>query len=230
MDNDRALAFLGKAEESLDWCDKHLLEMRQHGQQGKISDVERSFVALLTLIDSIHQALVDAAKKLDLTDWRDELNQIREEDPLLRYVWKARNSKTHDALVIWRPSMKHLELRVLDPIKAWLVVPKKMDTREAISAMWCYLYGVNTQNELIEAFKANPIVSQEKQNRAGVAVQIPRDSLSLDDFTLGRGKKAERLSAPDSHLGATLPSSADQAAFFCIKFYRDKLRELSSKL
>lgn len=231
MDKDRASDFVAKAEKLLNWCDQYLEEMRQFGRLGDVEHVERIFVSLLLHFDTIHQALVDAAKKLDQNQWRDQLNETREQDPLLRYVWKARNSEAHDALVKWRPSMKHVEFRVVDPVKANRITGSvQMGGKEDISRLFCYVYGVKSEQELIKIMKRNPQPSVQAQQDAGVQLLQSLDSLSLDDFTIGRGRGAETVTAPSSHMGAVLPPSADQAVLHCIGFYRGMLNQLKESI
>jgi hypothetical protein len=227
LDKDRATDFADKAEKLLKWCDQYLEDMRQYGRSGDVELVERTFVSLLLLFDSIHQALADSAKKLDLYQWRDQLIQVREQDSLLRYLWKARNSEAHDALVKWHPSMKHVDFRIVDPQKAAKIAnPAVVGQRAAISKLICYAYEVENEQALIEKMKSNPKPSVQAQQEAGIQLLQSLDSLSLDDFTIGRDRNAETVAAPPSHLDATLPPSADQAVFYAIKFYRGKLDEL----
>lgn len=231
MDKNRATDFADKAEKLLKWCDQYLEEMRHYGRSGDVEHVERIFVSLLLLFDSIHQALVDSAKKLNLDQWSDQLNQAREQDSLLRYLWKARNSEAHDALVKWRPSMKHVDFSIVDTQKATKIAnPAVLGQRAAISKLICYAYEVETEQELAEKMKHNPKPSVQAQQDAGIQLLQSLDSLSLDDFTISRGRNAETVAAPNSHLGALLPPSADQAVFYAIKFFRGKLDELKVQI
>ncbi|MBF0527738.1 MAG: hypothetical protein HQK55_00425 [Deltaproteobacteria bacterium] len=231
MDKERATKFAVKAEKLLGWCDQSIEEMRAYGRVGAVGDVERVFVCLLQFFDSIHQALADCAKKLNQNPWRVQLNQFRESDPLLRYLWKARNSEIHDALVKWRPSMKHIEFRILDSIKATKIAdPAAIGDRAAISKLVCFVYEVATEQDLIEKFKINPHPSTKAQEAAGVQLLYLLDSLSLDSFTIGRGLDTETIQAPSMHDGALLPPSADQSVYFAVRFYRNKLGELRTQL
>ena len=229
MDKIRAGDFLDKAEKLLAWGGMYLEEMRNYGRHAELDDVERVFVSILLTLDSVHQALVDAAKKLDLDQWRDQLNQLRENDILLRYLWKARNSETHDALVKWRPSMKHIEMRVIDPSRtAKIADPRMIGQQASIARLFCYLFDARNEAELIEVLKENPKPSLEKQAEAGVELLHSLDSLSLDSFSLGRGNGVQTIDAPTSHLGKMLPPSADQAVLHGLEFYKSKLNELKN--
>jgi|LGVE01.1.fsa_nt_gb hypothetical protein len=231
MNKERATDFSEKADKLLGWCDQLLEEMRTHGRAGAVGDVERVFVSLLLFFDSIHQALADCAKKLDQDQWRDQLNQFRESDPLLRYLWKARNSEAHDALVKWRPSMKHIDFRIVDPAKATNIAdPAAIGQRAAISKLISFAYEVASEQDLIEKLKISPQPSKKAQEEAGVQLLQSLDSLSLDSFTIGRGRSAETIQAPSSHAGALLPPSADQAVLFAVRFYRSKLSEIRTQL
>ena len=226
MDKERANDFAQKAEKLLRWSDVYLDEMREHGRHGRVDDVERIFVSLLLFLDSVHQALVDCAKKLDLDKWREELNQIREQDQLLRYLWKARNSEAHDALVKWSPSMQHVDFKIVDAEKTNKIVRGAASQGEAVLRVFCYAYQASDEKDLIERMKQNPIPSKERQQHAGVELLISLRSLSLRSFRIGRGRDAETIDEPTSHFGQQLPPSADQAVLFALRFYKRKLEEL----
>jgi hypothetical protein len=78
--------------------------------------------------------------------------------------------------------------------------------------------------------KKDPHPSAEAQQKAGIQIIQSLDSLRLDDFTIGRGRGIESISAPSSHLGTALPPSADQAVLLAIKYFRGKLDELKQKI
>ncbi|MEI7610306.1 MAG: hypothetical protein WCJ64_23250 [Rhodospirillaceae bacterium] len=225
IDNARASDFLNKAEKLLSWQAFQLEEMREFGRHGKLDDVERSFWLILCLVDSIHQSLVDAAKKLGMEDWCDELIHLRNNDPLLYYMWKGRNSEVHDALVKWRPSMKHINMRIVDAAKVRNIVGN-LPPQVHVNALLCFVYGAHSKNDLIEAMKQNPIPSPEKQFEAGIEIIESLESLSLDDFQIGPGRRAETISAPTLHMGKHMPPSADQAVRFALEFYKGKYEEL----
>lgn len=229
MDKDRAGNFLDKADRYLRWTAQYFDQMRAHGRKGELDAVERIFVSILLLIDSTHQALVDAAKKLDLTDWRDDLNQKRETDVLLRYLWLARNSETHDAIVKWRPDMRHVDLRIVDAVKADRIgLPQVWGSAGAINWIFRFVYDAKTQAELIERIKTNPVPSEKKLTDAGVEFLYALDSLCLDPFPLRRGGSFETIAAPTSHLGISVSSSADQVVFNGLEFYKNKFVQLKA--
>jgi hypothetical protein len=230
MDKERATDFAKKAKKRLGWCDELLEEMRVHGRIAAVEKVERTFVSLLLLLDSVHQALGDCAGKLDEKTWVTDLNSARNADPLLRYLWKARNSEAHDTLIKWRPSVKHLEFQVVDTNKANAVVGGVQNQRASVVKLICFAYGADNELDLIEKMKTNPLPSEIAQGAAGIRLLQSLDSLSLKSFTIGRGGSAEVVQPPSSHGGAFLPPSADQAALFGIRFYYGKLGELLALL
>lgn len=230
MGKDRATEFLDKAEKLLRWTEKNLEMLRKFGTHAEMDDVEREFVAALLNIDSMHQALADAAKKLEKTEWRNALNESRESDVLLNYLWNARNSETHDALVKWRPSLKTAQLRVIEPDRANQVAlfQSLFPYSSSTAALICYVYCARSELALIEILKQGGKPSPERMRTAGVELWFSIDSLVLDSFEIGRGKGARKIPAPCTHLGKPTSASADIALHNAIDFYGKKLKELKA--
>jgi hypothetical protein len=200
--------------------------MREFGRKQKMEDVERSFWIILSMLDSTHQSLADAAKKLGKDMWRKNLVDIRNRDELLNYMWKARNSEVHDALVKWRPTMRHISLRITDPAKAQKIAAFRFSSTNPRGAMLSFLYSGKMGDDLLKALANDPIPPLEKQLAAGVEVDEDLYTLALDDFKIGQGRKAETVLAPKSHLGNNVSPSADGAVSLAITFYRGKYDEL----
>jgi hypothetical protein len=229
VDINRALDFLNKANKNLDWANYYLEEMRKSGRQRKFDEVERNFWVSLTLFESIYQSLVDAAKKLDMEEWRDDLIEVRQSDSLLHYMWKARNSEVHDALVKWIPGMEHVNMRVIDAMKVSRIAFFRTGWA-ATAAIFCYVYEVRNEEELIELFRKNPpLPSKEKQFEAGVEVIDSLSSFSLLNFSIGQGRGKKTIYAPTTHMGNIILPSADVAMNLTLEFYQNKLNEISEE-
>ncbi len=227
-DLDRAHEFIVKSSKWLDWCDLYYQNILEYGKSGNIDDVERTFVTVLLLLDAIHQSLADAAKKLGATSWRDDLNKLRETDPLLRYVWNARRSEAHDALVKWRPDMKYMEFKVVLPETARILQFGAPNDYVATQRLIFKAFGVSTQDEFFDKAKAGHSPLRHDQLAAGIEFKFSLDTLSLDSFTIGSGNRAESIPAPEQHLGKMLPPSATEATRLAIEFYRNRARELEA--
>lgn len=232
MDKERAKEFFDKAERLLRWGEELLAEMQAHAATGTVDKVERTFVSTISFFDSLHEALVDCAKKIDQEDWRSQLNAFREADPLLRYLWKARNSETHDALVKWRDGMKLVEMRIIDQKKAdeAMGFSRLCGEKAALEKLFCVVYGVDSREALMEKLKEGTPPSPDAMVRVGVELIHSLDALALDAFSIGREKKAERIDAPTSHNGKVLPPSAITAVRAAISYYQAKLDELRSQI
>lgn len=226
MDKDRAREFFDKAEKYLEWADRSLEEMRHHGRLAQLFDVERAFVAFLSYVDVIHQSLADCLGKLDLDSWRTNLNRDRENDPLLHYLWKARNAEVHDALIKWSPSMRHIDWRITDAEKANACVSPELRGQPA--PLIRYLFEVGSDAELKEKLARKDWPSEERQKAAGVELIESLETLGLNDFRSGRS--GGTIDAPSRHMGQVLPPSADQAVLFAIRYYRGRLSEVRRKL
>lgn len=227
-DSDRAQEFVAKSSKWLGWCDLYYQNMLEYGKTDRIEDVERTFVSVLLLLDSIHQSLVDAAKKLGALPWRDSLNALRETDPLLRYIWNARRSEAHDALVKWRPDMKHMEFQIVFPETARILQFGAPNQYEANRRLIFKTFGVSTEDEFFDKVKAGHFPSRADQLVAGIEMQSSHGTLSLDSFIIGSGNRAETIPAPEQHLGKMLPPSATEAIRLAIDFYRNMAIELQT--
>ena len=225
MDTDRASQFIKKAEKLLGWIEDTIAKLEASGKMSDADSVEREFFVLLGFYESLYQAIVDSAKKLNLHNIREQINADRENDELLRYLRFARNSEVHDAVLKWTPDMRHLEVKVLDAAKTNQVTGGNSHPR-----LFYYLYDVNNQKELIRAMKLNPIPDKERCVKAGVSVIMSLDCLSLKSFQIGQGKKKFTVKKPGNHIGKLIPPSA----WICVKeaknYYKEKLEEINAEL
>jgi len=224
----RAKQFIARADKLLRWAESAADEMQRYGAEQRMDDIERTFAALLAYISSAHESISSAAKHLRMKDWRKALDNLRYTDELLFYLWKARDSETHDSVIKWRPSMLECQLVVRDAAKVNAIANPYFNQRGAFERLFFFVYGVRT----IEAFKKrvndDPMPSLERMEKAGVELRFAATSLALDSFgTLINGKQAQ-IAAPESHLGQTIPPSAIEVASRAIKFYRAKVDEIRS--
>lgn len=228
MDKARAKDFADKAEKLIKWGAELLEELRLHATAGEIDKVERTFVTVISFFDSLHEALADCAKKLDQSQWREQLNAFRDADPLLRYLWKARNSETHDALIKWRPGMKQVEVRIVDPKKVDQAIgfARMLGEPAAMEKLYRVLYEADSTEALKVKLGSGFVPSADIQAKVGVEVILSLESLALDAFSIGRGK--EHVDAPRSHDGKTLPPSAFEAVRTAMRYYQARFDELKA--
>lgn len=227
MDRIRAGEFLDKARKKLDWNSKFLTDMHRSATLADFDEVERNFVAILHAFDAIHQALVDAAKELDMQAWREALNSLRETDSLLHYLWLARNADAHNAVVMWLPAMKQQEAKIVDARKFNALTALERTDYDKIQRAFLFIYGVNSVAEATDAIKnhgAKP--SADRLQQIGLELTLTLDTFALRDFKSGR----HSAKAPDKHLGKLLPPSASVAAVKANEFYLGKLGELEAAL
>ncbi len=225
IDIDRATQFSKKAVKLMGWIDQTIDKFEEFGKISDTNSVEREFFVLLGLYESLYQAIVDAAKKLESEEIREQINKDREDDELLKYLRFARNSEVHDAVLKWAPSMRHLEVKVIEQEK----INQIMQGKSHPLRLFCYLYSVNTKEELIEGMKLNPLPNKERCENAGVSIHMSLDCLSLKSFEIGQGKKKSTIKEPESHMGRIIPPSA----WVCVKearnYYKDKLDQIITK-
>ena len=221
--------FEAKAAKWLKWARTTLEEMREHGRHARLDDVERVFFTLLALIASIHEALAAYAKVVGLKTWRLDLNALRGTDPLLLYMWKARDSDTHNALIKWLPSMQQLEIGIVDAAKAGPIARQfYIGGNQAAEAerLLYYAFEVFTREALFDRVRSGFTPSAEVLDRAGIEILDSLTSLSLRSFTIRKDGRKALIEAPSQHLEKQMPPSADVAVSFAIEFYEDKLHEL----
>ena len=184
-DTDRAKDFIEKAEKHLSWAQETIYNFKKSGEEPNLEKVEKEFFFLLGLFETIYQATVDAAKKLNLLDIRDDVNRDRDNDELLKYLRFARNSEVHDAVLKWRPSMKQMELKITDLSKLHSVLGPFAN----LETIFQYIYRVNSQKRLIRAIGEGKNPDRNLCEKTGLQVLLNIDCLSLDSFQIGQGKK-----------------------------------------
>lgn len=231
MSKDRGKEFLIKAEKHLLWCERYEDELNAYGRKGDLENVERTFVCLLMLFDTVHQALLDAGKMLASSNFVSSLENIRKTDQMLNYIWNARNSEVHDALVKWTPSIKYLEIKIVDDSKANRIIGYSVFDPNPLAPyikLFCYLHKVGNVEELMKEIEQGHLPSVEVQESAGVELLYSLDSLGLKEFRFGKGRSERRVYPPSLHLDKPISPSAHTVIECAIKFYRAKLAEIQN--
>lgn len=227
----RALEFHAKATKFLKWCDTAFGEMEAFGQTNNVGDYERVFVAIVGYTSVIHESLASCAKKVCDLHWRADLNKLRDTDPLLFYLWKARNSETHDALVKWLPSMERYEFRWVDQARARQFVGSFALKPEAVIARAVpFIFGVSTMDEVIARRKSGAKPDAGRMAETGVEILPVGGSFGLNAFEIKHEGKVTKVAAPLSHLGQLIPPAAHSALQHAMMTYEVKLGELAVKL
>ncbi|NOS98427.1 MAG: hypothetical protein HOP25_08145 [Methylotenera sp.] len=223
--------FITKAEKTLKWCELSHAEMIEHSELINMDLLERSFTSLLTNVDIVHESLLDASKLGNAHHFKEELNKLRNDDELLFYFWKARNSITHDALIVWRPSMAHLQVKVVNPEAVEKITrPFNANSQHAIFQLMCFLFGASNKNELIENIKKTRKPPMDKLEIAGVEFHNYSETFCLDSFQIRQNGKSKIVKTPEVHLGLSTAPSANLACKQIISFYSDKINTLKSML
>lgn len=223
---EKAGAYVSKAVRHLRWAKQASEELLLHGSDGRMDDFERTFYSLLTIIASVHDALMDAAKALNLSDWRAQLKQLRETDCLLWYLYKARDSEVHDTLLKWRPGMAGVQFHVRDPMKLRSVVGE-IDHAKDPTRLLLYAYETNSLEELGRLVAANRKPSQERLDAAGVQLIFAIHSLALMSFESRlRDGTVVSVKAPSNHLGREVSPCAHSSIESALGFYSIKLAEI----
>jgi hypothetical protein len=197
---ERGKQFVEKAHKLLHWSEKTLEEMIEHGTHKRMEDFERVFWALLAQVSSLHESLDSASAVLGMTAWKDELDALRKDDMLLRWLWLARNSETHDA-----------------------IANRAMQTR-----LLFFIHGVSDMEALQKKAKGGVVFPDPRLvAKAGLELEKQRQSLSLVDFGFRLNGKTVRVKAPTRHLAKNLPPDGVEAIRAALEFYRGKATELT---
>jgi hypothetical protein len=226
MNTDRACEFVEKSEKHLKWIQETISRFEEFGEKSEFENVEKEFFFLLGLFETIYQAIVDAAKQLELHKIREEINNDRENDELLKYIRFARNSEVHDAVLKWRPSMAHLDVKILDSDKLQSI----LGPFACPEVIFQYIYGVNSKKRLVRAISNNNMPDKQRCKKAGLEILIRLDCLALDSFEIGQGKKKRKINAPSSYLGQTIPPSAWVGIQKAHEYYGNKVLLVREKL
>lgn len=217
--------FLGKAQKLVRWNSALLADMIEAGSCGDLDKVEMHFFSLLTQIDSLHDAIAGYAKIMKRVDWRSELDGLRSADPLLRYIWLARNSEHHDALLKWNKQAFEFNYRVVDMekfnrvVRGYRVHSAYMTENERHIGLLQYLFAIPAGKPL--AIQKPP--TPERIESAGVVLDGFANTLSLQAFDSRDHGRVER---PTSHLGKPLTAMAVKCSEVTIQFYAKKLNEI----
>ena len=219
--------FIKKAEKLLDWCRIYYKEMEENAHNWNFDEVERALVSVLNHIGSLHESLIDASKKIGENQWKDNLNELRQNDLLLRYFWQARNSETHDALIKWQPSMVQFPINIVNHINASeIAMPFSLNSYPGIFQIVCYVFDAKNMKDLCDKIKESKKPSIEKQKKAGVEFGNSLGTFVLKEFTYRKNGKNITVNEPSSHLGKILPPSANVTLEQALQFYTTKLDEL----
>jgi hypothetical protein len=228
----RALQFRAKAEKWVRWARTTYAEFYAHSEAVNMDDVDRAFTTMLFQLTTAHDALAAAANAGGLKKWAEQLDSLRNTDELLLYVWKARDTETHDALVKWHPNANRVSVRTVDPIKLAATVGARMHAQDDTlnNHILLFLYDATDLEDLSRKMEARYRPSRERQERAGVRL-THTESLSLAPFTT-RDKKGRvlHIKSPELHNGVAIEPSAHGAINSAINFYDAKLAEITGLL
>jgi hypothetical protein len=201
--------------------------MQDHGKRGLDEQVERVFWTLLAHISSLHDAIESAANLLEQTQWNDDLNAMRQTDPLLFYLWQARNSEVHDSILKWHHSSS-IEIRITDPSKATSIIrqfyPIGNEDSE-IQRLMMYVYDVHTLGEMIQQVIKGVAPSPERIAAAGIELKNPLRSLRLYGFKTRIKGRLVGVDRPSHHLDREHQPDASLTGL-AIEFYRSKVAEM----
>jgi hypothetical protein len=220
--------YLAKAEKWFRWGNTLLAEMNKHAADGQLDDVERNFTFLVFTIATLHEALDGATARL--AGWETKLDNFRTNDPLLRYLWKARDSELHAALTKWTPTMHDITIDVHDSAKADAVASGVVGVNAPLEAKYeallMYAYAAITRAELASRIPAG-MPSRVRMERAGFSLRF-RNSLGLRAFTVRENGKWIVIDEPTTHEGKLLPNSAFMAVHAALLFYQARFAEIAS--
>jgi hypothetical protein len=220
----------------LRWAEAALCDFRDHGEHGRIEELERAFSDALTRIGATHEAMLSSASCGNQQKWREQLQAERESDPLLFYFWKARDAEIHNVVIKWDPNMAYFHSVVVDAEKlnGLLAIYKRMWSpldpagTDASLLLLKFLYGATslTSAEFTEHVKKSPQNIQAHAEQFGLRVTFALRSLALMPFTLQWQGKKVHVPAPPG----PAELAADQCLAKVVEIYKGKAAELRELL
>lgn len=229
----RAAAFLAKAQRQLEWIKSWLAELREHGGHARMGEVERVLFASLAAVASTHEALLSAASCLKKPAWRDELQSLRLTDPLLYFVWMARDAEIHNAVLKWEHVGRSAQVVVEDAKKFNAFVGlfrHPLFPAQEMGVLFHWLFDVRSGPELVERLKRDPRPIEHRMTQVGVKLDFAIHGLVFSNFVVRKESTDYHVNAPTHHLGKELAPTADFALEKVIEFYRTKLGDLQRAL
>lgn len=225
----RSAAFLAKANKHLGWMLPFLDEMRGHGKAGDFAQFERVLHATLTLVASTHEALADAAKMSGQRAWYEDLVRLRKSDPLLYYLWKARDAETHDALIKWEEGYE-AEVVVVDESKTNPLVATfgDLDPHALTVRLFHHLFCAESPKDFAKKVREGYTPSVERLEAAGVKLEFASNTYIFMDFSTREDGRVKVVSAPRLHNEKPAVPSAFSAIQRARLFYVKKSAELAS--
>lgn len=228
--SDSAEEYIAKAEKLLRWISAHKDEMIEHGKRGRVDDLERCFCSILVLLCSTHESIASATKISGFDSWRKYVNNLRAEDPLLFYLWKARDSDAHSAVTKWTPHVRELQLKVVDSTKTNLVAFSQAPHSDPLSfqeKIFLFLFDENTIKGLVKKLGEGYVPSEAKQQEAGVILEYSIHALELLPFKCRIDGKSRIVPIPTSHFGKPYNYHSVNAVIDdAIKYYQECLVDL----
>jgi hypothetical protein len=223
-------SFLAKAERHLRWLRAFLVELRVHGENSRIDDVERILHASILLVASIHEALADAAKVMGQTKWHKALNDARGSDALLCYLWKARNIDSHYVTLKWSEGFE-AQIEVIEEDKTEALIDSLgKEAPDIATRLFYFLYDVQTKAEFDAKVQVNRVPPPERLDRAGVRVLFAQSSLIFQSFQIRENGVQRTVEAPRRHEGGDIVPSAFGSLQRAHLYYLARLGELRQRV
>ena len=229
----KAIQFLEKIVKLLTWAEQTLDEMREHIAVMNTSEVERKLFTMLALLSSVHEGLASCAKIAGQPKWRDDLNATRHDDSLLFYVWKARDSDVHDALIKWSESQALFEIRIINYAKAARIVFRaNAPNDEYAKSMRAagYLLGAHDLDSMVKKLRSGFRPTPEAQAAIGVQMRYFLGELVLLPFNVRLNGKTFTVPTPGVHLGTFHQFDANKALTLALGYYKSALADLVLRL
>ena len=224
-----ALLYLLKVFKLASWAEKALVEMRTHSAAMDMAEIERVMFTMLALLSATHEGLASCAKVAGFPEWREELNKSRRQDSLLFYMWKARDSDVHNAIIKWALSESLFEMRVIDPAKAVPIMYRANlpnDIWTQCMRIGFHLCGVYSETALISKLQQGFRPNEEQQNAIGVQMRRFLSDVVLLPINVRMDGKSITVPTPSIHLGNYHEFNLDKAFSMALDYYKSKVAEL----
>lgn len=225
---EKGIQRLHTAEQRLCWSEVLLYELRAHASLARMDDVERIFCSLLHHLYSARACIEVGAKLSGMVGFAKGFNESCLSDPLLIYMWRARDAVAHDTIIRWDNHGHIVQITVVDEDKA-NAIPRLFSTLNKPDAnvqdLLAYFYEAKNIEELNRKAKENFRPSERAMETSGVKLVYAAETILLDEFSYRAKEQGKKftIERPTKHLGKPIPANADAASDHTVKFYRSML-------
>lgn len=222
---------LAAASRKLGWAAQSAVEIKAYAERAKLDEVERTFASFLTNLASAHDFIKVAAQKARHVDWQRSFDELRHVDPLLFYLWKARDADIHTATIVYsaeRGRAVEAYMQVVDQAKAARIQSLIGPAVHPQLRLLMFAWEATSMEELAHIMSTGRPPNPVSMEQAGITFSTLHHSLLLAAFEVQISGRMVKVAEPTQHLGKPMAPTLVNALDLALAFYRQKIIDLSS--